>query len=124
VLGSGEVGRRLAVGFSSRGHEVMIGSRNPEKPELRQWLASDGAGIETGTFAETAAYGELLVLAVLGTAAEEAIADADAGNFGGKVVIDAANPLDFSGGFPPSWRSAARTRSGSAFSGRCLRRRS
>jgi hypothetical protein len=54
----------------------------------------------------------------------EAIADADAGNFGGKVVIDAANPLDFSGGFPPSWRSAARTRSGSAFSGRCLRRRS
>jgi predicted dinucleotide-binding enzyme len=79
----------------------MIGSRDPEKPELRQWLATDGAGIETGTFAETAAYGELLVLAVLGTAAEKAIADADAGNFSGKVVIDAANPLDFSGGFPP-----------------------
>jgi hypothetical protein len=101
VLGSGEVGRRLAAGFSSRGHEVMIGSRDPEKPELRDWLAADGAGIEAGTFPETAAHGELLVLAVLGSAAEEAIAEAEPGNFGGKVVIDAMNPLDFSGGFPP-----------------------
>jgi 8-hydroxy-5-deazaflavin:NADPH oxidoreductase len=101
VLGSGEVGRRLAAGFSSRGHGVMIGSRDPGKPELREWLSGDGAGIEAGTFAETAAYGELLVLAVLGAAAEGTIAEAGPGNFSGKVVIDATNPLDFSGGFPP-----------------------
>ena len=101
VLGSGEVGRRLAAGFASRGHRVMIGSRDPGKPELREWLFGDGAGVEAGTFAETAAHGELLVLAVLGNAAEEAIADADANSFSGKVVIDAMNPLDFSGGFPP-----------------------
>ncbi len=101
VLGSGEVGRRLASGFSSRGHDVMIGSRDPGKPELREWLAGEGAGIQAGTFVETAGYGELLVLAVLGTAADEAIADAGAENFSGKVVIDAMNPLDFSGGFPP-----------------------
>jgi 8-hydroxy-5-deazaflavin:NADPH oxidoreductase len=101
VLGSGEVGRRLAAGFSSRGHDVMIGSRDPGKPELSEWLAGDGAGIKAGTFAETAAHGELVVLAVLGNAAEEAIADADPANFAGKVVIDATNPLDFSGGFPP-----------------------
>jgi 8-hydroxy-5-deazaflavin:NADPH oxidoreductase len=101
VLGSGEVGRRLAAGFGSRGHDVMIGSRDPDKPELREWLAGDGAGIEAGTFARAAAFGELLVLAVLGDAAEQAIADAGPENFSGKVVIDAMNPLDFSAGFPP-----------------------
>jgi 8-hydroxy-5-deazaflavin:NADPH oxidoreductase len=101
VLGTGEVGRRLAEGFGSRGHEVMIGSRDPDKAELRDWLSGPGAGIDVGTFAEAAAHGELVVLAVLGNAAEEAIAEAGAANFAGKVVIDAMNPLDFSGGFPP-----------------------
>jgi 8-hydroxy-5-deazaflavin:NADPH oxidoreductase len=101
VLGTGEVGRRLAAGFSSCGHEVMIGSRDPGKPELREWVAGDGARIRAGTFAETAAYGELLVLAVLGDAAEEVIDTAGRDGFAGKVVIDAMNPLDFSGGFPP-----------------------
>jgi predicted dinucleotide-binding enzyme len=101
VLGSGEVGRRLAAGFESRGHEVMIGTRDPGKPELRDWRSADGSGVEAGTFAQTAEHGELLVLAVLGDAAEEVIADAGTDNFSGKVVIDAMNPLDFSGGFPP-----------------------
>jgi predicted dinucleotide-binding enzyme len=101
VLGSGEVGRRPAAGFASRGHRVMIGSRVPGNPELREWLSGDGAGIEAGTFAEAAEHGELLVLAALGNAAEQAIADAGPNNFSGKVVIDAMNPLDFSGGFPP-----------------------
>lgn len=101
VLGSGEVGRCLAAGFSGRGHDVMIGSRDPGKAELREWLSGDGAGIKAGTFAEAAAHGELLVLAVMGSAAEEAIADAGPENFGAKVVIDAMNPLDFSDGFPP-----------------------
>ena len=100
VLGSGEVGRRLAEGFRSRGHEVMIGSRDPSKPELREWVSGAGAGM-AGTFTDAAAHGDLLVLAVLGNAAEEAIADAGPNNFTGKVVIDAMNPLDFSGGFPP-----------------------
>ena len=101
VLGTGEVGRRLALGFAARGHAVMIGSRDPDKPELREWLAGEGGGIQSATFAETASHGELLVLGVLGTAAEQAIADAGAERFGGKVVIDAMNPLDFSDGFPP-----------------------
>jgi 8-hydroxy-5-deazaflavin:NADPH oxidoreductase len=101
VLGTGEVGRRLAAGFASRGHGVMIGSRDPDKPELRDWLAGEGAGVEAGSFAEAAAHGKLLVLAVLGNAAEEAIAAAGPANFGGKVMIDATNPLDFSTGFPP-----------------------
>jgi 8-hydroxy-5-deazaflavin:NADPH oxidoreductase len=101
VLGSGEVGRRLAQGFGSRGHAVMIGSRDPDKLELREWLAGEGAGLQAGTFAHAAEHGELLVLAVLGNAAEEAIARAGPENFSGKLVIDATNPLDFSRGFPP-----------------------
>ncbi|MBV9197444.1 MAG: NAD(P)-binding domain-containing protein [Solirubrobacterales bacterium] len=91
----------MAAGFLSREHDVMIGSRDPNKPELREWLAADGAGINAGTFDRAAAHGELLVLAVLGDAAERAIADAGRENFSGKVVIDAMNPLDFSAGFPP-----------------------
>jgi predicted dinucleotide-binding enzyme len=101
VLGSGEVGRRLAAAFHDRGHEVMIASRDPGKPELHDWIAGDGAGIAAGTFAQAAEFGELLVLAVLGNAAEEAIAQAGPPSFAGKVVIDTMNPLDFSHGFPP-----------------------
>lgn len=101
VLGSGEVARSIATGFARGGHDVMLGTRSPDKADLRDWLSGAGAGITAGTFAQTAAHGELLALAVLGNAAEEAIADAGAANFEGKVVIDAMNPLDFSGGGPP-----------------------
>ena len=119
VLGSGEVGRRLAEGFCGRGHEVMIGSRDPDKAELRDWLSGDGRGIEAGSFEQAAAHGELIVLAVLGNAAEEAIAGAGPDNFRGKVVIDAMNPLDFSGGFPPKLSISGRTRLANASSARC-----
>ena len=101
VLGSGAVGRQLARGFCARGHEVMIGSRDPDKPELQAWMSAEGEGVAAGTFAGTATHGELLVLAVLGNVAEEVIADAGPENFTGKVVIDTMNPLDFSGGPPP-----------------------
>jgi predicted dinucleotide-binding enzyme len=101
VLGTGEVGRRLAAGFRSRGHDVMIGTRDSGKPELREWLSGDGAGINPGSFEQVAAHGEVVVLAVLGDAAEAVIGEAGCENFSGKVVIDAMNPLDFSGGFPP-----------------------
>ena len=101
VLGSGEVGRRLAQGFRDRGDDVLLGTRDPHKAELAEWVSGDGKGVQIGTFAEAAAHGELLVLAVLGARAQEAIAAAGAASFSGKVVIDAMNPLDFSAGFPP-----------------------
>ena len=116
VLGTGEVGRRLAAGFNSRGHEVVIGSRDPEKSDLREWLSNDGAGVQAAAFREAAEHGELLVLAVLGDAAQDVIAQVDPKNFGGKVVIDAMNPLDFRAGFRLSSRSRVRTRLASAFS--------
>ena len=101
VLGSGTVGKVLAAGFASRGHDVMIGTRDPDKPELQEWLAGEGSGVKAGGFAQTAAHGNLLVLAVFGDAAEQAIAQAGPESFAGKVVIDTTNPLDFSRGFPP-----------------------
>lgn len=101
VLGRGQVGRRLASAFAQRGHEVMIGSRDPAVEELQEWLSGDGAGIRADSLAETAEFGELVVLAVLGNAAEDAIAEAGPERFAGKVVIDAMNPLDFSQGPPP-----------------------
>ena len=101
VLGSGQVGQALARGFADRGHDVMLGSRDPRKPEVAGWLAEHGDGIAAGTFAETASHGDLVVVAVLGAAVEEAIGQADPRSLAGKVVIDATNPLDFSAGFPP-----------------------
>lgn len=101
VLGSGEVGRTLALGFAQRGHDVMIGSRDPGKQELSAWQAQEGQGIRSGTFADTAGHGELLIVAVMGAAVESAIEQAGAERFVGKVVIDATNPLDMSKGFPP-----------------------
>jgi 8-hydroxy-5-deazaflavin:NADPH oxidoreductase len=101
VLGSGDVGRALARGFADRGHDVVIGSRDGANEELAAWAREAGDRTRTGTFADAADHGELVVLAVLGTAVEEAIAQAGPERFSGKVVIDATNPLDFSQGFPP-----------------------
>lgn len=98
VLGSGDVGRVLAGGFLKLGHEVRIGSRSPEK--LKEWAASAGKGASTGTFAEAAEFGDIIVLATHGEGTQSAVEMAGAGNFDGKVVIDATNPLDFSSGGP------------------------
>jgi predicted dinucleotide-binding enzyme len=90
VLGSGLVAQVLAAGFLKHGHPVTIGSRSPEK--LVDW-AQKNAGARTGTFADAAAFGELLVLAVKGTVAADALRLAGAGNLAGKPIIDACNPI-------------------------------
>lgn len=99
IFGSTDVAKSLAGGFLKEGHEVMLGSREPGK--LASWVRETGKGASSGTFAETAKFGELVVLAVHGAKSVEAIQIAEADNFTGKVVIDATNPLDFSGGRPP-----------------------
>jgi len=90
VLGSGVVGQVLADGLLKHGHEVMRGSREPAK--LEGWRAGAGAKGRIGTFAEAARFGELVVLAVKGTAALAAV-EACAGGLAGKTVIDATNPI-------------------------------
>ena len=88
VLGSGVVANVLARGLKQHGYDVRIGSRDPKK------LASfEGEGIETGTFANVAAVSDVIVLAVKGTVASEALRLAGAANLDGKVVIDTTNPI-------------------------------
>jgi len=98
ILGSGDVGKSFARAFSAIGNEVKIGSRTPEK--LADFAAQT-KGVSASTFKETARFGEIVVLATLGSATEEAVNLADKASFKGKVVIDATNPLTFAAGGPP-----------------------
>jgi 8-hydroxy-5-deazaflavin:NADPH oxidoreductase len=91
VLGSGDVAKTLAAGFLKHGHTVKVGSRNPAK--LGDWSAQ-ARGSSVGTFAEAAEFGELVVVAVKGNAAAEALTLAGAKNLAGKTVIDACNPIE------------------------------
>jgi predicted dinucleotide-binding enzyme len=90
VIGSGQVGETLANGFAKHGSEVMRGSRDPSK--LAEWKRSAGAKARTGTVEETARFGEIVVLAVKGKAAEEALSLCGSA-LDGKVVIDTTNPI-------------------------------
>lgn len=90
ILGSGEVAKALATGFMKHGHKVMLGTRDTTK--LANWLETH-QGIRTGGFAEAAKFGEVVVLAVKGGAAAEAIQLASPANLFGKPVIDATNPI-------------------------------
>jgi len=92
VLGSGVVGRTLAEGFLNHGYEVMLGTRDPSKGEVLKWLATH-TGAKAGTFRETAIFGEIVVLAVLGLVVEEVIELAGADHLTGKILIDTTNPL-------------------------------
>jgi predicted dinucleotide-binding enzyme len=100
ILGTGDVGQVLGSGFVKLGHPVKMGSRNPDQEKVKAWLAKTGVNASAGTFAEAAAFGDLVVLATLWTGTENAIRLADPKNLAGKVVIDATNPLDFSS-MPP-----------------------
>jgi 8-hydroxy-5-deazaflavin:NADPH oxidoreductase len=102
ILGSGDVGQALGRGFASHGHDVKIGSRTPNSDKLKAWLKQTTGKTSTGTFAEAAAHGEILVLAAQGAAAENVIDLAGPEKFTGKVVIDTTNPLDFSKGSSPT----------------------
>jgi predicted dinucleotide-binding enzyme len=110
ILGSSDVAKSLARGFLNEGHEVMLGSREPGK--LTSWVQESGNGASGGTFPETAKFGELVVLAVNGAKSVEAVQMAGVDNFNGKVVIDATNPLDMSGGPPPKLIGSLGTSSG------------
>lgn len=92
ILGSGIVGRVLASAFLKEGHEVMLGTRDTSKDEVVKWKDENPAG-KTGVFDETAKFGELLVLAMGGSVAEDAIRLAGVANFKNKTVIDATNPI-------------------------------
>ena len=100
VLGTGVVGRTLGSKLVELGHEVRMGSRHAGNENAAEWAA--GAGASAGDFADAAGFGEMILNCTSGTGSLEALMAAGAQNLAGKVLIDVANPLDFSRGFPPT----------------------
>jgi predicted dinucleotide-binding enzyme len=90
VLGTGVVGQTIASKLKELGHEVMIGSRTADNEKA------------DGTFADAAAFGEVVFNCTLGEASVEALRAAGPENLSGKTLIDVSNPLDFSQGMPPT----------------------
>src|SRR5689334_15280470 len=90
ILGSGIVGTTLGSGFLKHGHEVTIGTRDAAK--LADWKKANAKG-RVGSFADAAKFAEVIVLAVKGSVASEALRAAGAANLANKVIIDAVNPI-------------------------------
>ena len=97
VIGSGVVGRTLANAFGRLGHDVVVGTRDPEVTARRdEWAGLD---LPLQPLADAATGAEVVVNAVTGAVSLEALAEVD---LDGKILIDVSNPLDFSNGFPPT----------------------
>jgi len=113
IIGTGSVGRTLASRLSELDHDVMIGTRNVSdkmagnekdsygNPPFREWIKTNSK-VKLGTFSEAAYFGDLVINATHGSSSVKALILAGAKNLAGKVIIDIANPLDFSNGMPPS----------------------
>jgi 8-hydroxy-5-deazaflavin:NADPH oxidoreductase len=96
IIGSGVVAQTLGSGFLKHGHDVALGTREPAK--LAEWKSKNPKG-QTISVPATAAFGEILVLAVSGERALDAVKLAGGANIAGKAIIDACNPI---GGGPPA----------------------
>ena len=97
ILGSGEVGRALGRAFTAAGHQITIGTRDPERTRARE----EWADVSLNLVAYADLRGDVFVNATSGAGALAALRAVGSG-LDGKVVIDTANPLDHSQGFPPS----------------------
>jgi hypothetical protein len=102
VLGTGTVGQTIATKLVQLGHEVTMGSRSAGNEKAAEWARAAGDSAAEGSFADAAAHGELVFNCTAGTASLEALRAAGAAELTGKVVVDVANPLDFSKGMPPT----------------------
>jgi 8-hydroxy-5-deazaflavin:NADPH oxidoreductase len=113
ILGTGVVGKTIAARLAGLGHEVMVGTRDPEEtlsrtepdqygnPPFSAWQ-QEHPEVKLGTFGEAAAHGEMLVNATAGAVSLEALDMAGEENLNGKILIDISNPFDFSKGMSPS----------------------
>jgi predicted dinucleotide-binding enzyme len=93
IIGSGNVGSSLANGLVRHGHDVMLGTRDAEKPSVQEFVeASDGRG-RAGTYPEAARFGDIVITAFPGSLVEETISAIGPDNLAGKLIIDAVNPI-------------------------------
>lgn len=97
ILGSGPVGLTLGKGLMQSGHHVIIGTRNPSKESLQQWIKQQGKQATAATFRQAAEGGELIILCTRWTGTKKAIEAAGIWNFKNKTVVDVTNPLDGKG---------------------------
>ncbi len=102
VLGTGMVGQTIATKLASLDHEVRMGSREAGNEKAVAWAKDAGGNASEGSFAEAAKFGELVVNCTAGVASVDVLTAAGADNLAGKVLVDIANPLDASQGFPPT----------------------
>ena len=102
ILGTGMVGQTIGTKLVQLGHSVKLGSRTAGNDKAREWVRSAGKNASQGTFAEAAGSGEIVFNCTAGTASLEAIRLAGTENLRGKILVDVANPLDFSKGMPPT----------------------
>ncbi len=102
VLGTGIVGRTLSQALVDRGHEVRMGSRAAGNEHAVAWAEQAGPLASEGSFADAAAFGELIVNATAGAVSLEVLEAAGAEQLAGKVLVDVSNPLDTSKGMPPT----------------------
>jgi len=100
VIGTGIVGRTLAQGLQRVGHDVVVGTRDPDEARGREdWLGLD---VQLAALGVVAADSDLVVNATNGQASLAALGEVGLDHLAGKVIVDVANPLDFSQGFPPT----------------------
>jgi len=102
VLGSGMVGQAIAGKLVSLGHEVKMGSRSATNEKAAAWVKSAGKGASQGTFADAAGFGEIVFNCTAGAGSLDALQAAGAQKLTDKILVDVANPLDFSHGMPPT----------------------
>jgi 8-hydroxy-5-deazaflavin:NADPH oxidoreductase len=113
ILGTSVVGKTIATRLAGLGHDVMVGTRDPQKtlsrtdpdqygnPPFSAWQ-QEHPEVKLGTFGDAAAHGEMVVNATAGAVSLEALKQAGEENLNGKILIDTSNPLDFSKGMPPT----------------------
>ena len=98
VLGTGPVGRNIGTKLVQLGHEVRMGSRTPDNKDATDWTGKNGPKASHGTFADAAKFGEIIFNCTHGDASIAALKSSGEKNLEGKVLVDVANPLDFSTG--------------------------
>jgi len=102
IFGTGMVGQTIGSKLIQLGHQVRMGSRTEKNEKAAQWVVANGRRASYETFTDAAVFGEILFNCTAGVASLQALEMAGAENIKGKILIDVANPLDFSHGMPPS----------------------
>jgi hypothetical protein len=96
------VGNAIGSKLIQLGHEVKMGSRTANNAKALEWVTATGPRASQGTFADAASFGEIIFNCTAGSVSLEALKLAGTKNLVGKILVDVANPLDFSKGMPPS----------------------